>query len=220
MMAILPVLLLAALSEAATPTAGGGRMQIFIAPSGEPFRVSGDAVAAWFARADKNSDGKLDPDEFTADFMRFFDQLDVNHDGAIDGVERARYENEIAPETLGGSFDYDYKPAQQEDDTDIAGQGAASSDTGPVTSAPKARYGSNPVGAARFDLLGLPEPVASMDTELRGRISRRVAEEAAHDRFTLLDQGHRGYLTLDALPSTYARHGNSSDDRRRGKRTR
>jgi Ca2+-binding EF-hand superfamily protein len=221
MIAILPVLLLAAQAEAAPATASGGeRVQIFIAPSGEPFRIHGNAVAAWFAGADKNSDGKLDPDEFTADFMRFFDQLDVNHDGAIDSVERARYENEIAPETLGGSFSYDYQPAQQEDDTDIAGQGAASNDTGPVTSARKPRYGSNPVGAARFDLLGFPEPVASMDTELRGRISRRAAEEAAHDRFALLDEGHSGYLTLDGLPPTYARYGNSSGGRKRGKRAR
>jgi len=221
MIAILPVLLLAAQADAASAAVpDGGHIQIFIAPSGEPFRVSGNAVAAWFTAADKNRDGKLDLDEFTADFMRFFDQLDVNHDGAIDGVERTRYENEIAPETLGGSFNYDYQPAQEEDDTDIAGQGAASSDTGPVTSAPKPRYGSNPVGAARFDLLGLPEPVASMDTELRGRISRQAAEEVAHDRFALLDELHRGYLTLDGLPPTYARHGSSGGGKKRGKRAR
>jgi hypothetical protein len=56
----------------------------------------------------------------------------------------------------------------------------------------------------------MPEPVAAMDTELRGRISRSVAEQAARDRFNLLDGSHRGYLTLDALPPTFAqdhRHG-------------
>ena len=79
----------------------------------------------------------------------------------------------------------------------------------------KPKYGSNPIGAARFDLLGMPEPVAAMDTELRGRISRSVAEEAAQVRFGLLDQQHPGYLTLDTLPPTFAE---GSKGRRRRRR--
>jgi hypothetical protein len=207
MIAILSTLLLLAAQPDSPPAppASGGRVQTFVAPSGEPFRVNGDAaypVAAWFSGADKNADGKLDLEEFTADFLRFFDQLDVNHDGAIDSVERTRYENQIVPETLGGSSFRESQQAQSVDDSDIAGEGASG-----TTDPPKPKYGANPIGAARFDLLGLPEPVAAMDTELRGRISRRVAQDAARQRFGALDDLHRGYLTLDRLPPTYAQHG-------------
>jgi hypothetical protein len=211
MVALLPVLLLAAQAEGPrTGQPGSERAQIFIAPSGEPFRVTGNAaypVRLWFSGADENGDGKLDLNEFTVDFMRFFDQLDVNHDGAIDSVERARYETQVAPETLGGSSVRESQ-GQDDSDVDVAGQGSMGSDTGPTSQAKaKPRYGSNPIGAARFDLLGLPEPVAAMDAELRGRISRRVAQQAAQDRFALLDEVHRGYLTLDGLPPTFAQHG-------------
>ena len=81
----------------------------------------------------------------------------------------------------------------------------------------KPKYGLNPTGAARFDLLGLPEPVAAMDTELRGRISRSAAEQAARDRFKALDDSHRGYLTLDTLPPTFTEPGGG---KRRGAKPR
>ncbi len=203
--AFLPVLLLSAFGAAALadgPT--NGHEKIFIAPSGEPFRVAGDQpypVAQWFAGADKNGDGKLDFAEFDADFMRFFDLLDVNHDGAIDGAERTRYENQVAPETLGSSWTLQSREADQAEDVDFG----SGDDQGATTiKRDKPKYGTNPIGAAQFDLLGMPEPVAAMDTELRGRISRRVAEEAAAQRFALLDEQHLGYLTLASLPPTYA----------------
>ena len=219
MIAILPVLLFAAQGAAAAAgNAPAGRTQTFIAPSGEPFRASGNVaypVAQWFAGADKNADGKLDIDEFTADFMHFFEQLDVNHDGAIDGIERTRYENQVAPETLGNAVDNGNVFANEDVDNDIAGEGAAEQDTGPVTAQrDKPLYGSNPSGAARYDLLGMPEPVAAMDTELRGRISRRVAEEAARYRFGLLDQQHLGYVTLATLPPTYVQSRRGSGKKR------
>jgi hypothetical protein len=211
MRAFLPILLLSAVGAAAVAQeTHGDQEKIFIAPSGEPFRVSGDQpypIAKWFAAADKNGDGKLDFAEFEADFMRFFDKLDLNHDGAIDGVERTHYENEVAPETLGSSWTIESRENEEAEDVDFG----SSDDQGATTiKKEKPKYGSNPIGAARFDLLGMPEPVAAMDTELRGRISRSVAEQAARDRFNLLDGSHRGYLTLDALPPTFAqdhRHG-------------
>ena len=203
--ALLPIFLFAAAADAApADPARHGRMQTFIAPSGEPFRRPGDEpypVAAWFAAADKNGDGKLDLAEFTADFMRFFDQLDVNHDGAIDGAERTRYENEIAPETLGSSWSL---AAREEDQAESVDFGSGDDQGASTLKKAKPLYGSNPIGAARFDLLGLPEPVAAMDIEVRGRISRSVAEQVARQRFNLLDQQHLGYLTLQALPPSYA----------------
>ncbi len=203
MRSFLPILLLAAVGTTAfADQPSGGREKIFIAPSGEPFRVPSDQpypVAKWFAGADANHDGKLDFTEFEADFMRFFDQLDVNHDGAIDGIERTRYENEVVPETL-TSWQFSSRRIEGSEDVDFAGD-----DNGASTiKRDKPRYGANPIGAARFDLLGLPEPVAAMDTELRGRISRHIAEQAARQRFDALDEQHLGYLTLDSLPPTYA----------------
>ena len=215
--ALLPILLFAAAADAApADPARHGRMQTFIAPSGEPFRRPGDEpypVAAWFAAADKNGDGKLDLAEFTADFMRFFDQLDVNHDGAIDGAERTRYENEIAPETLGSSWSL---AAREEDQAESVDFGSGDDQGASTLKKAKPLYGSNPIGAARFDLLGLPEPVAAMDIEVRGRISRSVAEQVARQRFNLLDQQHLGYLTLQALPPSYAEGGGGKH--RRAKR--
>jgi Ca2+-binding EF-hand superfamily protein len=219
MLALLPILLLGAQADA--PAAAGapqGRPQIFIAPSGEPFRDYGDVpypVARWFAEADKNGDGKLDQSEFQADFMRFFEQLDVNHDGAIDSTEKTRYETTVVPETMGSSWSLAARREEEAEKVDLW----SSDDQGATTlQKAKPRYGLNPIGAARFDLLGLPEPVAAMDTELRGRISRSAAEEAARERFATLDELHRGYLTLDDLPPTYAEHGGGGGHRKRHKR--
>lgn len=208
MLALLPLLLLSAQADA-VPGGGAprGRPQIFFAPSGEPFRNSGDGpypVAQWFAGADKNGDGKLDSAEFTADFLRFFDQLDVNHDGVIDGAERTRYETTVAPETIGGAWT---GPSQAE--TNAEWNSKFSDDVNlPDVDRPRRGEDEVPTGAGRFDLLRLPEPVAAMDLQVRGRISRNDASDAARLRFSQLDTGNRGYLTLDALPQTYAQgHG-------------
>ena len=207
MLALLPLLLIAAQEAAASAPAepvSRARMQTFIAPSGEPFRVpSGEPypIAKWFAAADKNGDGKLDYAEFDADFMRFFEELDVDDDGAVDGIERSRYENEVVPETLGSSWTIESRREETEEKVDF---GSADDQGASTVKREKPRYGTHPIGAAQFDLLGIPEPVAAMDTELRGRITRRVAQEASRLRFGLLDGQHRGYLTLDELPPTYA----------------
>ena len=66
-----------------------------------------------------------------------------------------------------------------------------------------ARPSTRPEGAGRFDLLGIPEPVASMDVNINGRVSREEASDAADTRFDALDTTHRGYLTFDQLPQTF-----------------
>jgi hypothetical protein len=77
--------------------------QLFISPAGEPFRAEPDApypVAAWFAGADSDHDGALTREEFVADSLRFFDIIDVDHNGVVDGFEVSHYETQIAPEIL------------------------------------------------------------------------------------------------------------------------
>jgi hypothetical protein len=80
--------------ESATPGEGWRhhppRQQVFVAPSGEPFRAAPEApypVADWFAQANTTHDGKLTEAQFTADFVRFAATLDLNHDGVIDSAE-------------------------------------------------------------------------------------------------------------------------------------
>lgn len=68
---------------------------LFVSPFGEPFR-SGPGepwpVAAWFAGADADHDGRLTRAEFLADGVRWFDRLDVNKDGVIGQAEIVAYE--------------------------------------------------------------------------------------------------------------------------------
>lgn len=193
---VLPASPVAAPPPQAPTVQHSGRRQIFIAPSGEVFRSPADApypIADWFARADANHDGKLSESEFDADFLRFFASLDLDHDGTIDGAELDRYETQT-PELHTGSFS-GYDPG--------AGGGGEGDNT------PARRVGSymgadDPRGAGRFDLLRIPEPVAAMDTTLKGRISRGQAQDAADYRFSLLDSQHHGYLLLAELPETFA----------------
>jgi hypothetical protein len=86
---------------AATPNDAQGRMQVFIAPCGRPYRApQGEPypVGKWFAEADANHDGRLTEVELRADALRFFTELDVNHDQLLEPDEVERYETEIAPE--------------------------------------------------------------------------------------------------------------------------
>src|SRR6185503_18497922 len=74
---------------------------LFVSPAGEPFRAGpGEPypVAAWFKAADADGDGKLTREEFVADAARFFQTLDANHDGVIDGQELKAYETRVVPE--------------------------------------------------------------------------------------------------------------------------
>jgi len=54
----------------------------------EPYR---QAMAGWFARADANADGLLDPAEVTADADRAFAAYDLNRDGSVTSAELTEY---------------------------------------------------------------------------------------------------------------------------------
>ncbi|WP_293384500.1 EF-hand domain-containing protein [Phenylobacterium sp.] len=81
-----------------------GFTQLFISPCGEPYRGKrGDPYpsALWFKQADLNHDGVVDKTEFMADHAGFFDALDSDGDGILDGPEIAFYENQVVPDVLG-----------------------------------------------------------------------------------------------------------------------
>ncbi|MDE2562944.1 MAG: hypothetical protein KGL48_11930 [Sphingomonadales bacterium] len=249
-MALFPLVLLAA-AQAASPSAGAAAgmqqpMQVFISPSGEPFRAPVGQpypVAQWFAEADANHDGKLTSTEFMVDFMKFFDSLDVNHDRQLDAGEIARYEREIAPEVArggrggpgradrenggdwrghhgrghrGGGFGGEGMPggggfsSRHFQDMDEGGGGQEGDDSHSGYGGEIGSYHSGgpdrqeAVGGARFDLLGIPEPVSDMAHDLSGVVYRQDALNAATQRFDALDGKGLGFLTLATLPETMA----------------
>ncbi|MFT4251204.1 MAG: hypothetical protein QM608_01800 [Caulobacter sp.] len=178
------------------PGGGPGGKQVFISPAGEPFRADAGQpypVAAWFAGADANHDGVLTRDEFVADALRFFDRLDTDKSGELDGFEVSTYERVIAPEIVQASA----MPQQAMDGPSGGG--------GPDGDGPRRRpngLGNMLLGATPFALLAEPQPVMGADADFNRRITREEATKAAISRFKLLDKDGDGKLTLAELPKT------------------
>lgn len=173
----------------------------FISPMGEPFRAGSGGAApdlAWFAGADRDHDGRLTLTETRLDAQRFFRTLDTNRDGEIDPDEITRYETEVAPEAsvsdfFGGAF---------------VGGGAMPDDGGPLGGATdeinpnqvhKPRPSTARRGAGRYGYLDIPEPVIAADRDFNRGVSAREFDEAAQQRFHLLDIDNKGYLTAESL---------------------
>lgn len=210
------------------------RGQLFVSPAGEPFRAEPGTPypsATWFAQADSDHDGKIDRTEFAADFDRFFAVLDINHDRAIDPSEVARYERDILPEVVtgDGSFLLDGRPGGGRGRRGggpprqrIAGGsgGSGGQDTGSSIQAPPPRASDDLpiVGAGRYGMINIPEPVTSMDINLDGTITPFESRQAATRRFTLLDPDNRGFLRLADLPHPEAQRTGEGNRRRRGDR--
>lgn len=185
-----------------------GASQLFISPSGEPFRAGPGApypVALWFDRANKAHDGKLTRAEFVADAEAFFAKLDTNHDGVIDGFENQDYEQKIVPEIL---------PRVGRLDAVDAGYGPDAPGIGREAGTPHRRGGGfqggggrrssrqDYEGAAPYSLINEPQPVMGADADFDQRITLDEFRTAANQRFDLLDKKHQGYLTLTDLPKT------------------
>ena len=192
--------------------------QLFIAPSGEPFRAAAGTpypVAAWFAGADANHDGKLTSGEFIIDMTRFFDSLDLDHNQQLGSEEIKRYETEIAPEVRSGGFgsiDWDVRGGKsraasrpalglqqsrgQEADDDLHAH------VPEVWNTRKNEYAGS--GASKFGIIAIPEPVMAMDTDLNGIVTRQEMLSAAQRRFRILDTDEKNYLVLSELPEPYA----------------
>ena len=178
------------------------RPNLFISPHGEPFRAERGAprpIGAWFAKADRNHDGAIDPAEFRADAADFFARLDADANGTLDGFEIVAYETRIAPEILpdhGAT-----RPSSE-----------AERDDGPILLEGRRRGfdprllgggGVNPWGASAFGLLADAQPISSADFDQSRSVSRAEFQRAADERFAALDRPREGpaagRLTLQAL---------------------
>lgn len=164
------------------------RTQLFISPSGQPFRAPPGApypVAAWFAQADANHDGRISRDEFRADAEAFFRLVDTDGDGAIGMREVSAYEDNIVPEITGlGSPGFGGGGRRGS-----SGRGGGDAFGGPQ-------------GAAWYSLLNEPQPIRSADADFSMSVSQAEWRAATERRFGVLDRNANGVLTLDELPRT------------------
>jgi hypothetical protein len=179
-------------------------------------------VALWFKQADLNHDGVIDREEFRADHAGFFDALDADGNGYLDGPEIAFYEKRVLPDVFvpdqiglltGPSRDGAYlflAQITQQPEGGHPGEGTSHGYQlpGGAKGPPGDDLGAHRpakrelVAAAAYGLLAEPEPVRAADTDLDGRISKAEFLAAADRRFKLLDKRHDGKLTLDELPMT------------------
>jgi hypothetical protein len=202
-----------------------GFTQLFISPCGEPYRGRpGDPypVALWFKTADLNHDGVIDRSEFRADHEGFFQALDNDDAGYLDGGKISFYEQQVVPDLFAvdklgllaptpwrGGAQLILAQAQGPGNLQGPAEGTHPNDSGNgLSRGPPASLGATrrerPVlmGAAAYGLLAEPEPVTAADTNLDGRVTKAEFMAAADRRFALLDKRHDGKLTLDELPMT------------------
>lgn len=199
----------------------------FISPVGKPYRSApGEpyARAAWFAALDSDGDRALTIADFVAEADAFFAELDGDRDGRINGIEITHYEQVVAPEIQTGYHPPGARglgspptmprpggkggggPPGGMPPGGMGGPGGGGPPSGmrPPTAAMQKRMANMPQGAARFAMLGMPQPVAAADRSFNGSVSAEEMREAAVERFGWLDAMGNcdGRLTWDELPPT------------------
>jgi hypothetical protein len=179
---------------------------LFISPAGKPFHAEPGQpypVRVWFAEADRNHDGKITREEFRADFQAFFNQIDLNHDDVVDGLEISAYEETVAPEILPRLAQMQAPDARvyPDDPGQLPEPRRPRREPRQLAQAPE-RKGMAFDGAPEFSLINVSEPVASADLNFDGKVSLEEFLGAADRRFDALDKDRLGYLTLAGLPRT------------------
>jgi hypothetical protein len=176
-----------------------GFTQLFVSPCGEPYRGKAAdpyPVVLWFKQTDANHDGAVDKAEFRADHAGFFDALDADANGLIDGPEVTFYESRVVPDVFHPElFGMTIGPILAQ----YAPQGTIKN--------PTRRQAREYQGAAAYGLLAEPEPVRAADTDLNGRVTKQEFMEAADRRFARLDKNGDGKLDMAELPATAVQAG-------------
>lgn len=202
--------------------------RLFISPMGEPFRGGDAPEKNWFAGADRDHDGRISRTEFTADAMRFFASLDLNHNGQIDPAEIDHYEQVIVPEIGGGRDIGDGgfpasrpRPGGRPGGEHHGGMGGGRRGGGgaggpggegrsPQSGEPEGgspAYVFRASGAGRFGYLATPEPVSAADADLDRIVTAHEFVAAASRRFEILDQNGDGLIEPRELPALPGPHG-------------
>jgi hypothetical protein len=165
------------------------RVQLFISPSGQPFRAPGEQPypsAAWFAAADKDRDGRLTAAEFRADAEAWFKVVDADSDGALSMPEATtRWEEELVPEMsrvgITGGLRRPEGGFRGRNELGVRGQ-----------------------GAAIFSLIVEPHPLRGADADFDFTVTAREWRAATDRRFALLDTDCDGAVLAAELPRTPA----------------
>lgn len=155
--------------------------QLFISPSGQPFRAHPGAPypsAAWFAAVDRNQDGRLDRTEHRLDAAAWFKVVDSDADGRISMLETTHWEEELVPEILRG------------DAMDLSGPGRRRG--GPPG---RNELDSRRQGAGPYSLINEPHPIRGADLDLSMSVDAAEWTAAADRRFRLLDRDGDGAVT-------------------------
>ena len=216
--AILLPLLAAAAAAAERPiNVVGHAWAPFLSPMGEPFRArtaTDDTLARWFNQADRNHDGQITPGEMKADADRFFATLDSDGDGQIGPEELIHYEWELAPDVqLSSRLKRQPGEARSIKRPDFAEDSPQARRYRRGEGEPDTLIGLQ--GGARYGLLNMPEPVAAADADFNRAISRSEFEQAALERFALLDTNRSGALTLGTLDAMWTKVLAKVHDRKR-----
>jgi len=163
------------------------REQLFVSPSGQPFRApmgSPYPAAAWFAQADANHDGRLTRAEFRIDAEAYFKVVDANGDRQLSMPEATRWEEELVPEIAQPTF---------------GGYGGGRG--GPLR---RNQTDTRAQGAATYSLINEPHPVRGADADFSMKVSDAEWRGAADRRFGVLDVDGDGVVVLVDLPQTPA----------------
>ena len=208
------------MGEPATPS---GPPNLFLSPSGEPFRrgpQAPDPVAAWFTQADADGDGRLTLAEFTADALRFFAMLDPDRNGRVDAFEGQRYEREIVPEF--GMDPFGARAAAAAAERAEGGEAGAVDDIIrlPDRGLPPRRGRAAEWGSRAASLTGDPQPVRAADADLSQTITQAEFQALAERHFSMLDADRDGALTRATLPPATLLHASDGLAGVRGRRAR